>query len=492
MSSSKSIFKTSLITGGSQMMVMAMNMIRAKVLAVLLGPGGTGIIGLYSTTTDLINTVSGLGLTSSAVKQIAASNAEIDREAIGKTLFVYRWLIRVTTITAATCMFLFAKSISQYTFGTADNSYGIKWMSLVVLFAGMSNGQMALLQGLRRIKDLAMARMIGAFIGSIVCITLVYFFRKEGIIPFLIGGAATTLLLSWLFTQKAKIYSIKVNFKEFKIKTISLLTMGFAFLISGLTGSLSGYYSRILISKSFSIKDLGLYTASWTLSAIYVNFILTAMGADFYPRLSGIIHDNEKSNKLVNEQTKIGIAMAITGIVAVVSFSPIILRIFYSQHFSEAWRLLQWMTLGMAIKVISWPLGYIIISKGKAKIFILLEVSWGVIYVSLLYFFTKWFGLEGAGMAFFTTYGINCLFVWIAAKILTGFKWNFDVKKQIIWLLVAAILVFISSRVLLPGWQYPVNGAVFLIVLFFAYRNMETILGTSLIDIFLKKIGYKK
>lgn len=473
------------------MMVMGMNMIRAKVLAVLLGPGGTGIIGLYSTTTDLVNTISGLGLTSSAVKQIAASNAEVDKEAIRKTLFVYRWLIRLTTFTAAICMFFFAKSISQYTFGSADNSYGIKWMSLVVLFAGMSNGQMALLQGLRRIKDLAMARMIGAFIGSIVCVILVFFFRKEGIVPFLIAGAATTLLLSWLFTQKEKIPSLRVNFKEFKIRAISLLSLGFAFLISGLTGSLSGYYSRILISKSFSIKDLGLYTASWTLSAIYVNFILTAMGADFYPRLSGIIHDNEKSNKLVNEQAKIGIVMAISGIVAVISFSPIILRIFYSQHFSEAWRLLQWMALGMAIKVISWPLGYIIISKGRAKIFIFLEVSWGVIYISLLYFFTKWMGLEGAGIAFFITYGINFVLVWIAAKILSGFKWNTDVKKQIIWLFTTVMLVFISSRILLAGWQYLFNTIIFLIVLFFAYRNMKTILGGSLIALFIKKIRPK-
>ena len=474
------------------MMVMAMNMVRAKALAVLLGPGGTGIIGLYSTTTDLFNSISGLGLTNSAVKQIAASNAEVNKEAIQKTLFVYRWLIRLTTFTAAICMFIFAKSISQYTFGTINNSIGIKWMSLVVLFTGMSNGQMALLQGLRRIKDLAMARMLGAFTGSIVCIILVFFFRKQGIIPFLIAGAATTLLLSWIFTQKAKISSLKVGFKDFKIKTVSLLSMGFAFLISGLTGSLSGYYSRILISKSFSIKDLGLYTASWTLSAIYVNFILTAMGADFYPRLSGSIHDNEISNKLVNEQTKIGIAMAITGIVAVVSFSPIFLSLFYSQHFSEAWKLLQWMTLGMAIKVISWPLGYIIISKGKAKIFIFLEVSWGIMYVSLLYLFTKWFGLEGAGIAFFVTYGINCLLVWIGAKILTGFQWNIDVKKQIGWLFTALLLVFLSSRVLLSGWQYAINTAVFFIVLFFAYKNMQRILGTSLIDIFLKKIGYKR
>ena len=125
---------------------MLINMVRAKALAILLGPGGTAVIGLYTTTIDLINTVAGLGLTSSAVKNIAAANAEADKTSIQKTLFVYRWLIRLTSITAAICLFVFAEKISQYSFGTIDHKRGFQWMSLVVLFAGVSNGQFALLQ----------------------------------------------------------------------------------------------------------------------------------------------------------------------------------------------------------------------------------------------------------------------------------------------------------------------------------------------------------
>ncbi|MEO6233223.1 MAG: O-antigen translocase [Ferruginibacter sp.] len=492
MSSHKSIFKTSLITGGSQVMVMMMNMVRAKALAILLGPAGTGIIGLYSTTTDLINTIAGLGLTSSAVKQIAIANSEADRSSIQKTLFVFRWLIRLTTITAALCMFIFAGYISLHTFGSENNKQGIQWMSLVVFFTGISNGQFALLQGLRRIKDLATARVLGALAGSIICITLIFFFRKEGIVPFLIAGAATTVLLSWSFAQKEKITTIKVDFTEFKKRSVELISMGLAFLFSGLSISISAYYSRILISKSFSIHDLGLYTASWTLSAMYVNFILTAMGADFYPRLSGVIEDHDKANKIVNEQTEIGIAMAVTGIVGVISFSAIILRAFYSIQFADAWRLLQWMTAGMAIKVISWPLGFIVVSKGKAKLFALLEISWGFIYIILLYFFTQWMGLEGAGVAFFITYLINWVFVWFSARHLTHFNWNIAVRKQILWMVAAIVLVFISSRLLTDLWSNIFNGLIIILVFWFTYRKLETILGGNFINLLIKKTGLKK
>ncbi len=492
MNNSKSIFKSSLITGGSQVMVMVFNMVRAKVLAILLGPGGTGIIGLYSTTTDLINSIAGLGLTSSAVKNIAAANAEIDKASIRKTLFVYRWLIRLSTITAALCMFIFAEYLSKYTFGTKDNKIGFQWMSLVVLFVGISNGQFALLQGLRRIKDLAIARVLGAFIGSIVCILVIYFLRKDGIVPFLVAGSATTVLLSWLFAQREKISSLKVDFQEFKERSTTLLSMGFAFLVSGLTVSATAYYSRILISNSFSIHDLGLYTASWTLSALYVNFILNAMGADFYPRLSGIINDHFKANELVNQQTEIGIAMAVAGIVGVVSFSGLILRVFYSIQFVDAWRLLQWMTLGMVIKVISWPLGFIVVSKGKARLFVLLEVSWGAIYVFLVYIFTQWFGLEGAGVAFFVTYLIYWMAVWLSARHLTGFAWDVGIKKQILWMTAAIFLVFVSSRLLTVLWSNIFNGIILGLVFLYAYRKLETILGANLFRLLIKKIGINK
>jgi antigen flippase len=491
MSSHKSIFKTSLITGGSQVMVMMMNMVRAKVLAILLGPGGTGIIGLYTTTTDLVNTISGLGLTNSAVKNIASANAETDKTSIRKTLFVYRWLIRITTILASICMFFFSDFISERTFGSVENKIGIQWMSLVVLFTGITNGQFALLQGLRRIKDLALARIIGAFVGSIICISLIYFFRKQGIVPFLIAGAASSVLLSWFFAQREKISSLKVDFKEFKIRSAGLLSMGFAYLVSGLSVSVSAYYSRILISKSFSIRDLGLYTACWTLSAMYVNFILSAMGADFYPRLTGVIQDHPKANKLVNEQTEIGIAMAIVGTVGVISFSPLILKIFYSDHFSSAWHLLQWMTAGMAIKVIGWPLGFIVVSKGKSKLFVLLEVSWGIIYIILLYWFTDLLGLEGAGVAFFSTYFIYSIFVWLLARKLTDFIWTANVKMQIFWMVMAILSVIISSRFLNFFWQTFINLLILVAISFYTYRKLGELLGGNLFSILLKKIRFK-
>ena len=46
-------------------------MIRAKAMAVLLGPAGFGLMGVYDSIINLAQSIAGLGINSSGVRQIA-------------------------------------------------------------------------------------------------------------------------------------------------------------------------------------------------------------------------------------------------------------------------------------------------------------------------------------------------------------------------------------------------------------------------------------
>lgn len=484
----KSIFKTSLLTGGSQFLSLIIQMIRAKVLAVILGPAGTGIIGLYSSTTGLVNTLANIGMSGSAVRQIAKDNVSEDKTAIRKTLFVYRTLIFSTSLIAATVMLIFAGQIARATFGDETRINGIRWMSLVVLFTGISTGQYSLLQGLRRIKELAVSKVLGVLTGTIICILLVYLFREKGIVPFLIAGAAATVLFSWYFAGRTGIHSQTVNLREFKVIAEGLLGMGLAFLASGLVTSFTGYYSRVLITDRFSVTDLGLYAASWTLSAVYVNFVLSAMGADFYPRLTSVINDHNAANKLINEQTIMGVTLSMAGVVAVVGFAKYILNLFYSAEFTPAMNMLQWMTAGMAIKVVAWPIGFIIVSKGKSVLFTITEVLWALLFIPFLLLFTRLLGLQGAGIAFFLAYLIYTIVILIAGYRITSFLWNTEALKKIGLLIISMIIVFISSRMLSTSLQIFLNSVLLVSLLLYSYYQLNKLLGVNLFKYAVSRI----
>jgi antigen flippase len=487
----KSILKSTLITGGGQAVVMILNILRTKALALFLGPAGTGIIGLLTSTTSLISSVSSLGINSSAVREIARSNKDEDKLELRKTLFVFRWLIRVTGLLGALCLFFMANYFSIKAFGDVSKSSAFRWLSAIILLGSFTNGQYGLLQGLRKIKELALAKIIGVSIGTVVSIGLIYFLREEGIVPSIIIGSVTTVALSWYFVRKQGLPSERVGYEEFIARARTLITLGIAFLVSGLTATATAYYSRIFIADVFSIKELGIYTACWTLSAVYVQFILSAMGADFYPRLTELIDDHKSSMDLINQQTLIGLLMAATGIVGVVSFSGVVLELFYSSEFTNGFKNLQWMTLGMALKVVFWPLGFVIVCQNKMKTFVAVEILWGLLYIALLHLLTNTIGYEGVGIAFFITHFIYGFIVMILAKKAISFRWTKEVIMLIVFIGLLLAWAITSTRFLSLHVQY-ISGTILVLLTFWmVVVKFQSIFGISIIQFIRRKITKK-
>ena len=140
-------------------------------------------------------------------------------------------------------------------------------------------------------------------------------------------------------------------------------------MITSLMGLGSAYLIRITLRHRLGIEATGLYQAAWALGGLYVGWILQAMGADFYPRLTASASDNTKCNHLVNEQTRIGLLLAGPGVIATLTFAPVVLVLFYRSNFGPAAELLRWVCLGVLLRVISWPMSFIIVAKGARKLF---------------------------------------------------------------------------------------------------------------------------
>src|SRR4051812_25415285 len=65
------ILRSSAIVGGSTMLNVGIGILRTKAMALLLGPGGFGLAGLYTSIINLTQSIAGMGVNSSGVRQIA-------------------------------------------------------------------------------------------------------------------------------------------------------------------------------------------------------------------------------------------------------------------------------------------------------------------------------------------------------------------------------------------------------------------------------------
>ena len=84
------ILKSSVLIGGSSALNLALGIVRVKAIALILGPSGIGLIGLYTSIVTLAQNVAGLGVNNSGVRQIAAAVGTGDTELIARTAAVLR------------------------------------------------------------------------------------------------------------------------------------------------------------------------------------------------------------------------------------------------------------------------------------------------------------------------------------------------------------------------------------------------------------------
>lgn len=88
--SHKQILKATGILGGAQVIEILFRIARSKIVAVLLGPTGVGMIGLYQSTIDLVQKATGFGINFSAVRDIAEAAGTNDQRRISRAIMILR------------------------------------------------------------------------------------------------------------------------------------------------------------------------------------------------------------------------------------------------------------------------------------------------------------------------------------------------------------------------------------------------------------------
>ena len=171
-SSYRDILRSSSIIGGASVINIIIGIVKVKVLAVLLGPAGVGLMGLYQNIMGMGATLAGCGIGSSGVRQLAASAGEASTLAIvRRTLWLSNLILGLAGMAV---LWSLREPVALWVFGDTAHASEVGWLGLGVLLTLIAGSQTALLQGLRRIGDLARVSIISAFSGAALGILLVY------------------------------------------------------------------------------------------------------------------------------------------------------------------------------------------------------------------------------------------------------------------------------------------------------------------------------
>jgi len=446
----RAIFRATSVMGGGAVLTMVIRLIRTKVLAVLLGPSGTGLMGLYQQVTGLTATLSGFGIPLAGVRQIAVSAGSGDAVRVAVT---ERTVWRVAWVTGTLGMALqlgLAGPLGKWTFGDTEHWRAIMVLSVVPFLAALAGARGARIQGLRRIGDLARQGVLGALGGAVSGIFLVWAFGYGGIVPSLVAMAVVALVVVHRYASRIRLEPIRLSWRETGVEARALLRLGFSFMGSGIAATVATYLVAAMISRRLGVEANGLYLAAWALSGLYANFVLQAMGADYYPRLAAVCSRRKQMIAMVNRQAEIALLVAVPGIVATLAFAPVAIRLFYTAEYTGAYAVMRWLILGVFFRLVSWPLGYILLAQGAAGLFLGTELFHQAVYVVLVLVLIGRFGLPGVGAAFALLYLLYSVLILTIVTRLFGFRYARDYPP-----LLALSLILVVGAFLLGGLRYP-------------------------------------
>lgn len=460
----RSIFKATSLFGGVRIFTILISIVRSKIVALLIGTTGIGIVGLFGSGTSLIQSITQLGLSQSAVRDVSEAHASGDQARVNRIVTVLRKLVWFTGLLGMLCVIGFSPVLSKTSFGNYDYTLSFIFLSVILLFHQLSGGQNVILQGTRRLKYLARASVWGSLLGLVICVPLYYWLGVKGIVPNLILGAFTAMLLSWHFSRKVPYEPVKVSIKEVIHEGGQMLKMGIAMSVSGVLVALSAYILRSFINRQGGIDEVGLFQAGFAIMTTYVGLVFSAMGTDYYPRLSAVNKDNEKCRVIMNQQGEIGILILAPLILACIVFVPWIVRLLYSERFLGANDYIIWAASGMLFKMASWAISFIFIAKGESKLFMINETAVNIYSLGFQILGYWLLGLKGIGIGFALTHLIYFIQNYIISRIRYGFRFTSDFNKVFI-LQLALLAACVALTVMLDVvWMKYVFGSVLVVV----------------------------
>lgn len=448
-SSYRTILRSSSIMGGASVLNILSGIVKMKAAAVLLGPAGVGLVGLYQNLVQTAATVGALGVGTVGTRQIAAANANGDAASVTVVKRALFWGSLILSIFSALLFWLGRNLIATHLLHAPERATDVGWLALAVGLSIASGSQGALLTGMRRIGDVARVQLMSSLMGAAMGVLALWQWGSSGILVLVLVAPLVSFLAGHLYVSRLeRADASPVPFITLAREWRGMARLGLALMLSGLITMAGHLAVRSLVQQKLGSSELGQFQAAWSIGMMYLGFVLSAMGTDYYPRLSAVINDHKASVRLVNEQTEVALLLCGPVVLAMLAIAPWVILLLYSAEFAPSVEVLRWQLLADILKVMSWPLGFVLLAAGAGKTFVITETTGIGIFVLFTAIGLPLMGVRATGVAFLALYLWYLPIVWWLARRRIGFRWSGAVKQQAFLLLLTAIVVVSLSRIL--------------------------------------------
>lgn len=428
------------VFGGVQFLSILIGIVRNKLVAVLLGPNGVGLISLFNSTIKLLSDTTNLGISMSAVKVISENYETGDSEKVAYYVKLVRvWCLLTGFFGMFLCIVL-SPLLDTWTFEWGDHTLHFLLLSPVIAFMAISGGELAILKATRKLRQLATLSVYNVVGALLVTVPMYYSWGEAAIVPSLVAVALIQLLLPIAYSYRYFPLRLKSDASVVN-DGLDMVKLGVAFVLAGIMGSGVDFAIRSFLNTNGSLGMVGLYNSGYMMTMVYAGMVFSAMETDYFPRLSSVKTIGAELNETVNRQIEVSLILVSPLLSAFMIGLPLIIPLLYSAEFLPVIGMVQIAILSMFIRAVALPMAYIPLSKGDSLSYLLMEAGYDVVLLGAVVWLYDAWGLTGAGAAitFAALFDMGMLMIYM------HYKYNYVMSRQVVRYIVLFFSIGITA-----------------------------------------------
>lgn len=401
------LLKTSVLNGVAVLIKTTTMFILNKILAVYVGPAGYAAIGQFQNFIQMVTTFAGSAINTAVIKYTAEYHEDETKQraiwkAAGSLVLIFSFIFTFIIL-------IFQKQLSLYIFQTAQYQSIFVWFAVFLVLFNLNALFLAILNGKKEILKLVTANIAGSVFSLLVTSVLAVQYHLYGALIALSIYQSIAFSVTLLLCYKASWFKFSYLFGKIESK-IAKKFAAFALmaLVSAICVPLSQMVIRSYLSQEFGLNYAGYWEAMIRLSAAYLMLVTTTLSVYYLPRLAELTHLDE-IKKEVYLGYKFIFPLAVVGGLCVYVMRDWIITLLFSHVFMPMRDLFLWQMIGDSLKIGSWILAYLMLSKAMTKLFVVTEIFFSVSLVVFTYIATKIIGFEGVSIAYLLNYAMYWL-----------------------------------------------------------------------------------
>lgn len=368
-----------------------------KLIAVYLGVEGMGMLGHFMSAVTILSLMAGGGVVNGVIKYVAEYKYRPRR--------LLQFILATKTYSLICCSFVFmfgvvfADSVAGYIFKSSQYSWIVVFLAFAQFGFAFTNLVTGTANGLGDIQTYAKIQICG----NLLVLPLTWLLiRNYGV-----SGAALSIILffllysapAFLFYKRSKFWNKVTGLKLVWGDCRSL----FSYTAMALVGAVSVPLVEIVVRDAI-ISDVGnvaagIWQASIKLSGAYMGFFIVFLTVYFMPMISAE-GNRHTIGVTVFKFVKIVMFLFSIGGAFFYLMRGWLIPLLLTSSFVELESLIKYQLLGDFFRVSAYVIGFVVIAKAALKIYVIGEISQGVLFCTLsLLFLNSGLGVKGVFIA---------------------------------------------------------------------------------------------